>query len=53
MPNPQTTAEMTVGNLSVTVGSPAYPKRAAAKEAEGGIFREVPQRSIPQETPLH
>lgn len=56
MPNPQTTAEMMVGNsgfLSVTVGSPAYPKRAAAEEAEGGIVREVPQRSIPQETPLH
>lgn len=56
MPNPQTTAEIVVGNSgfpSVTVGSPAYPKNAAAEEAEGVIVREVPQCSVPQETPLH
>jgi len=41
------------GFPSVTVGSPAYPKRAAAEEAEGGIVREVLQCSVPQETPFH
>lgn len=56
MPNPETTAERVLENSgfpSITVGSPAYPKRAAAEEAEGGIVREVPQCSVAQETPLH
>lgn len=46
MPNPQATADRVVGNSgffpSVTVRSPAYPKRAAAEEAEGGIVRDIP-----------
>lgn len=56
MPNPHTTAERVVRNSgfpSVTVESPAYPKKAAAEEVEGGFFRELAQWSLPQETSLN